>query len=88
LDEIESVKKNSQVDAHYKREVSKKGQDFFHLDAANGQIIGISKENSSKSAMKDAITIVKRIGPTSEAKDLILILIMKMWVFESTNEDN
>ncbi len=69
LDGIESVKKNSQVDAHYHREVSKKGQDFFHLVAANGQVIGKSEEYSSKSAMEDGIAVVKKIAPTAEVKE-------------------
>jgi uncharacterized protein len=69
LDGIESVKKNSQIDAHFKREVSKKGQDFFHLVAANGQVIGKSEEYSSKSAMEDGITVVKKIAPTAEIKE-------------------
>ena len=69
LDGIESVKKNSQVDAHYHREISKKGQDFFHLVAANGQIIGKSEEYSSKSGMEDGIAVVKKIAPTAEIKE-------------------
>ncbi|PKN97628.1 MAG: hypothetical protein CVU42_15155 [Chloroflexi bacterium HGW-Chloroflexi-4] len=69
LDGIESVKKNSQIDAHFKREVSKKGKDFFTLVAANGQTIGKSEEYSSKSAMEDGIGVVKSIAPKAEIKE-------------------
>lgn len=69
LDGIDSVKKNSQIDVHYHREVSKKGQDFFHLVASNGQTIGKSEEYSSKSAMEDGIAVVKKIAPTAEIKE-------------------
>jgi len=57
---IESVRKNSQDDARYDRQVSKSGQPYFNLRAANGQIIGSSEMYESVASRENGIESVKK----------------------------
>ncbi|HEX4494158.1 MAG TPA: YegP family protein, partial [Thermoanaerobaculia bacterium] len=47
LNGIDSVRKNAPIDGHYERKENKKGEPFFNLKAANGQVIGMSESYSS-----------------------------------------
>ncbi len=70
LDGIESVRKNSQVDANFKRKVSARNLHFFVLVAANNETIGKSEEYSSAEAMESGIASVKRLASGATLKDL------------------
>lgn len=59
---IDSVKKHAGSDASYERKTSVKGEPYFVLKAANGQIIGKSEMYSSASAMEAGIASVKSNG--------------------------
>jgi uncharacterized protein YegP (UPF0339 family) len=67
---IESVKKNAPDDSKYERKTSKKGEPYFVLKAANGQVIGTSEMYSSAAAMEGGIASVKQNGPGAEVVDL------------------
>lgn len=66
---IASVQKNSPDDGRYERKESVKGQPYFNLKAANGQIIGTSEMYSATAAMEKGIQSVKINGPSTEIKD-------------------
>ncbi|MDG2326854.1 MAG: YegP family protein [Halioglobus sp.] len=57
---ISSVKKNAGNDARFERKVSKKGQPYFSLNAANGQSIGKSEMYSGNAGMENGIASVKK----------------------------
>jgi len=59
LDGIASVKKAAGRDGNYERKTSKKGEAYFALKAANGEVIGSSEMYSSKSSMESGIASVK-----------------------------
>lgn len=59
LNGIESVRKNSQDDARYAREVAKNGKFYFNLKAGNHQIIGTSEMYNSEGARENGIAAVK-----------------------------
>ena len=67
---IESVKKNAPDDNNYERKTSKKGDPYFVLKAANGQVIGKSEMYSSESAMEGGIASVKQNAPGAAIDDL------------------
>jgi uncharacterized protein YegP (UPF0339 family) len=54
------VKKNAGNDARFERKVSKKGQPYFSLNAANGQSIGKSEMYSGNAGMENGIASVKK----------------------------
>ena len=66
---IESVKKNSQDDAKFKRLEAKNGDPYFNLLAGNNQIIGTSEMYKSKSSMENGIDSVKKNAPDAEIDD-------------------
>ncbi len=68
VDGIESVKKNSSLDARYVKHESK-GKFYFVLRAANNQIIGTSEMYNTERARDDGIQAVKRAGPTAAVSD-------------------
>ncbi len=70
LNGIESVKKNSQVDANYQAKMSKRNLHYFVLVAANKEIIGNGEEYSSESAMKEGMASVKRLAAGAKIEDL------------------
>ena len=63
---IESVKKNSQVDARFERKEAKNGAPYFNLKATNGQVIGKSEMYSSAAACENGIESVKKNAPEAE----------------------
>lgn len=62
---IESVKKNSQIDAHFEKKEAKDGQHYFVLKAANNEIIGKSEMYTTKAAMENGIASVKENAPVA-----------------------
>ena len=66
---IESVKANASMDERYERKASTKGEPFFNLKAANGQVIGRSEMYSSASAMEGGIASVKKNAPVAAIDD-------------------
>lgn len=69
LDGIESVRQNSQVDAHFERKVASNGQPYFSLKASNGQSLGKSEMYSSPTAMENGIASVKRNAPAATVEE-------------------
>ena len=69
LNGIESVRKNSQDDARYAREVAKNGKFYFNLKAGNGQIIGTSEMYDSEGGRENVITTVKASAPGADMDD-------------------
>lgn len=69
---VESVKKNSQVDARFDRLESKNGKYYFNLKATNGQIIGTSEMYESVASRDNGIASVKKNAPEAEVADLTL----------------
>lgn len=67
---IESVRKNSAIDARYDRRVSSNNKPYFVLKAANHQIIGQSELYSSDSARGNGIAAVKKAGPTAPVEEI------------------
>src|ERR1700712_1245982 len=67
---IESVKKNVAHDERFVRQTSKKGEPYFVLKAANGQVIGNSEMYSSVSAMEHGIVSVKKNASEGALRDL------------------
>lgn len=57
---IESARKNGPDDASYERKDSAKGEPYFVLKAANGQVIGQSEMYSSSAARENGIESVKK----------------------------
>ena len=66
---VESVKTNAALDERYERKASAKGQPFFNLKAANGQVVGHSEMYSSTSAMEGGIASVKKNAPSAVIDD-------------------
>lgn len=66
---IESVRKNSQVDAHFDKLESKNGKSYFNLKASNGQIIGNSEMYESVAACDNGIESVKKNAPVADIKE-------------------
>lgn len=60
---IASIKKNAADEARYERKEAKNGSPFFTLKAANHQVIGMSEQYSSKSAMENGIQSVMKNAP-------------------------
>ncbi len=60
---IESVKKNATDATNFHQFVSSNGKPYFHLKAANGQIIGKSELYESKAAAENGIASVVKNAP-------------------------
>jgi uncharacterized protein YegP (UPF0339 family) len=67
---ISSVKANAAADGRFERKESRKGEPYFVLKAANGEIIGKSEMYSSAAAMEKGIASVKANGPAATVRDL------------------
>lgn len=67
---ISSVQKNSPDASRYDRRVSKKGQPYFVLKAANHQVIGQSEMYESAKAMENGIKSVQKNGASQKVDDL------------------
>lgn len=69
---IESVKKNSQVDARFDKLEAKNGKFYFNLKATNGQIIGTSEMYETAASRDNGIESVKKNAPEAEVVDLTI----------------
>ncbi|MCR5645768.1 MAG: YegP family protein [Bacteroidales bacterium] len=69
---IESVKKNSQVEARFDKKVASNGKPFFNLKATNGQIIGSSQMYANEKNMLNGLASVKKNAIDSEIVDQTL----------------
>jgi hypothetical protein len=67
---INSVKTNAPDTNRYERKESKKGQPFFVLKAANGEVVGKSQMYASAAAMKKGIESVMSNAPAAAVQDL------------------
>ena len=66
---IESVKKNSQVEARFECKVASNGKPFFNLKAANGQNIGSSQMYANEKNMLNGLASVKKNAPDAQIVD-------------------
>ena len=66
---IESVKKNAGDDNRYEKKTSNKGDHYFNLKAANGQVIGSSEMYSTESGMNNGIESVKSNAASAAVDD-------------------
>lgn len=69
LNGIESVKKNSQVEARYDKKVAANGKPFFNLKATNGQIIGSSQMYVNEKNMLNGVASVMKNAPEAPVVD-------------------
>ena len=69
LEGVESVRKNSQIDARYVRKQAADGRLYFLLDASNGQPIGNSQMYKDASGREGGIASVKENGPSMKVED-------------------
>ena len=72
MNSIESVKKNSQVEARFDKKVASNGKPFFNLKATNGQIIGSSQMYANEKNMLNGLASVKKNAIDSEIVDQTL----------------
>lgn len=66
---IESVRKNSQVEARFDKLEAKNEKLYFNLKATNGQIIGSSEMYESEASRDNGIESVKKNAPDAEVKE-------------------
>ena len=66
---IESVRKNSQVEARFDKLEAKNGKQYFNLKATNGQIIGNSEMYESIAARDNGIESVTKNAPDADVKE-------------------
>lgn len=66
---VESVRKNSQVDARFDRLEAKNGKPYFNLKATNGQIIGNSEMYESVAARENGVASVAKNAPDADVKE-------------------
>ncbi len=66
---IASVKKNAGNDGRFERKISNKGENYFNLKAANGEVIGKSEMYASKRGMENGISSVQRNAPDAPVAD-------------------
>ena len=69
LNGVESVKKNSQVEARFDKLESKNGKFYFNLKATNGQIIGTSEMYESTASGDNGIAPVAKNAPDATIDD-------------------
>lgn len=67
---IESVRVHGPKDEHFERKVSAKGEPYFSLKAANGQLIGTSQMYGSEAIRDSGIASVINNSPSPTLKDL------------------
>ena len=67
---IESARTNGTHEARYVRKLSAKGEPYFLLKAANGQIIGVSEMYGSEATRDDGIRSVVANCTSLTVKDL------------------
>lgn len=67
---IESVKKNSQVEARFDKLEAKNGKFYFNLKATNGQIIGTSEMYETAASRDNGIASVQKNAPDAEVVEI------------------
>ncbi len=67
---IESVKRNSAIDARFEKLTSKNEKPYFNLKATNGQVIGTSELYESETARDNGIESVKKNAADATIEDL------------------
>ncbi len=67
---IESVRNNGPLEERFERKVSAKGEPYFSLKAANGQLIGTSEMYSSEAARDGGIRSVMSNSPSTVIKEV------------------
>ncbi|MDD2594191.1 MAG: YegP family protein [Bacteroidales bacterium] len=67
---IESVKKNSAVEARFEKAVAKNGKPYFNLKATNGQVIGASQMYASETTRDNGIASVIKNAPGADVVEL------------------
>jgi len=60
---VESVKKNSAVDARFEKKTAKNGKFYFNLKATNGQVIGSSQMYEAEKSCDNGIASVQKNAP-------------------------
>jgi len=66
---IALVKTNAVDDSRYDRRISKRNKTYFVLKAANGEVIGTSKEYRGVVPMEHGIAAVKQVAPIAATDD-------------------
>jgi uncharacterized protein YegP (UPF0339 family) len=66
---IAAVRCHAEDDARYGRRTDAKGQPYFVLTAANGEIIGVSESYSSLTALERGIQAFRRAAPEAMVVD-------------------
>lgn len=66
---IEAVRTNGPHEAQFERKLSAKGEPYFSLKAANGQLIGTSEMYGSEAARDNGIRSVVTNSPSPTVKD-------------------
>ncbi len=69
LNGVESVKKNSQVEARFEKKVAKNDKPYFNLKATNGQVIGASQMYANERNMLAGIASVMKNAPEAPVVD-------------------
>lgn len=67
---IESVRTHGPKEEYFERKVSAKGEPYFSLKAANGQMIGTSQMYGSEATRDNGIASVIKNASTPEVKEL------------------
>lgn len=67
---IASVKKHAAKDSNFERKTAKDGSPFFHLKAANHEVIGNSEMYKSVASMENGIASVAKNAPDARIVDL------------------
>ncbi|WP_108822473.1 YegP family protein [Dysgonomonas sp. Marseille-P4361] len=67
---IESVKRNSQVEARFDKLEAKNGKFYFNLKATNGQIIGTSEMYETAASRDNGIASVQKNAPDAEVVEI------------------
>ena len=67
---INSVKVNSEFEDSFERREAKRGEFFFVLIAASGEVIGVSETYKSRAAMDNGIEVVMRGSPDAPVEDM------------------
>ena len=66
---IESVRKNSQIDARFERRETRAGKARFNLKASNGQVIGTSESYESIKSRENGVASVGKNAPDAKVDD-------------------
>jgi uncharacterized protein YegP (UPF0339 family) len=67
---IASVRTNAPDDTRFERKTSKKGEPYFVLKAANGEIIGTSEMYTAEAGRENGIASVKQNAPDAKLKEI------------------